>query len=316
VFTAHVVEVAIASPVDNARMRAAIEDALHGWNSAHGHEQNTLLVPSGRAVDRCDVFIAVVDPTVGNSVTAAISEVLHVKRAGKVTLVWLVTDPPAPDDSDAQIQLHDPAQQLSRAGIVPRHIGPGDFLVESRLHTALTADLTTIAVAGLTAEFDRVEQAPEVLTSAVPAEFLGSGIWAVTVHNCGPSLVTGLTVAVGAVDAHGKDVPDGVIRSGRAIAASDFFAALRTNPWRGDPPSPTEPGIAVIDRGRRFLAERVDVLAAHTALAFPHWLRPGQHSSALYSVAEDAHPRVRIEYHDDAGIRWSRTDGAAPLRIA
>jgi hypothetical protein len=316
VFTAHVVEVAITSPVDSARLRAVIEHALDAWNSQHGRRRHILLVSSGRAVERCDVFIAIVDPTLPNS-TAAISNVLHIKRSGKFILACLLAEPPAPDvGSDGSYQTSDAAQQLSRAGIVPRFVGAGDFLVESRLRAAVDADLTTIALAELTAKFDRVEQAPEVLASEVPAELLGPGIWAVTVHNRGASLVTGLTVSVEAVDAHGKVVPDGVTRSRQTIAASEFFAALRTNPWPVSPATPSAPGIVADNRERTFLAERVDVLAAHTALTFPQWLRSGQHTSALYSVVAHTHPRVRIEYHDDAGIRWSRIDSAEPQRVS
>jgi hypothetical protein len=205
-------------------------------------------------------------------------------------------------------------QRLTKEGVFPRCIGRGDAHFESRVQSAITADLTDTTLSALTEGFESAAPARQVTIYRTPVALLGSHIWAVTVVNHSTSLAVGLQVSVAAVDSEGNELPDGARRSTQAIA--DVFAKLRTGPWPVERHPPTDPG-GVLPAGQPVcLINRMDIVAAHNALDFPRWLRPNQHASALYSLESNAFPRVRIQFEDEAGKLWSRTNDAEPERVS
>jgi hypothetical protein len=328
VFTAHVAEVVIAAPDDTGRLRNTVDQTLNWWNSARAERDRIVLLPScGRQhttpegldhadnLDRCDVFIAIIDPS-RRSVDDAIADVLRAKRAGKFALAWFVAQPPPNGlNTDDQAWLSDATQRLTKEGIVPRYVGHGDSLFDSDLQSAISADLTYATLSTLAGRFDSASAARQVTTDRTPVGLLGSQIWAVTVINSGNSLVTGLTVSVDAVDSEGNDVPDGAHRSEQPLA--EVFAKLRTGRWPDEHFRPISgPGAVSPRRGQGFLTQRIDLLAAHTALNFPRWLRSNQHASALYALEPNASLRVRVQFEDEAGRVWSRMNDAEPERVS
>jgi hypothetical protein len=60
---------------------------------------------------------------------------------------------------------------------------------------------------------------------------------------------------------------------------------------------------------------RTDLLAAHTALDFQRWLRPNQHASALYTADPNPCRDVYVQFEDEAGDVWSKTNDAEPERV-
>ncbi|MDT5267760.1 MAG: hypothetical protein QOI90_4386, partial [Mycobacterium sp.] len=142
-FTAHVVEVAVAVPDDTGRFRTAVDHALNWWNSASAERHQIVLMPSrgqhrtaaegfdhagklAAIVDRYDVLIAVIDPTHRNAVEA-IGGLVRAKRAGKLALAWFIAESPSDSLSvDDQAWLGSVAQRLAKEGTVPRYIGRGD----------------------------------------------------------------------------------------------------------------------------------------------------------------------------------------------
>jgi hypothetical protein len=147
-----------------------------------------------------------------------------------------------------------------------------------------------------------------------PVALLGPQIWAVTVMNHSLSLATDVTVRVDAVDREGNDLLDGARRSTQSL--SDVFAKLRTGPWPDEHRPLIDRSGVSLARGPSFLTNAMDVVAAHTALDFPRWLRPNQHASALYALEPNASPRVRVKFKDEAGEVWSRTNDAEPERVS
>jgi hypothetical protein len=329
-FAAHVAEVVIASPDDNGRFHTAIGHALYWWNCASAKQHQIVLVPSigqrrtaaedldladgpGDCLDHCDVFIAVFDPTWPNAVVT-IGDVMRAKRAGKLVLAWVIAESPSDGvGSDDQAWLIDVTQRLTAEGVVPRYIGHGDSHFESRLQSAISADLTYTNLAALTARFDNTASARQVTIYRTPVALLGPLVWAVTVMNHSTSLATDLTVRVDGVDTEGNQLPDGARRSRQAIA--DVFAKLRTGPWPDEHPLTDRGGVSLA-RGPSLLINGMEVLAAHTALDFPRWLRPNQHASALYALEPNASPRVRVQFKDEAGEVWARTNDAEPETVS
>ncbi|SPM31560.1 hypothetical protein MTAB308_5079, partial [Mycobacterium terramassiliense] len=332
VFPAHVAEVAIASPDDTDRFRTAIGHAVNRWNSASAQRHQIVLMPSApqhRTVDaerldrsaqptgiadRYDVFIAIFDP-MRSDVAEVMGDVERAKRAGKLVLAWLVAESPSHGlSSDDQAWLDDVTQRLTREGVSPRYIGRGDAHFESRLQSAITADLTDTNLSALTECFERAASARQVAIYRTPVALLGPQTWAVTVVNHGTSLAVDLQVSVKAVDSEGNDLSTGVRRSNQAIA--DVFAKLRSGRWPDEHHPLIDPAGVLRTRRPAFLISRMDLLAAHSALDFPRWLRPNQHASALYSLEPNASLCVCIQFEDEAGEVWSKTNDAEPERVS
>jgi hypothetical protein len=333
VFAARVAEVVIASPDDTDRFRPAIGQALNWWNAGSGQRHEIVLVPSGgqhrtagaerlnpsaesaQIVDRGDVFIAVFDP-IRRDVVQVMGDVDRAQRAGKVVLAWLLAESPSSPglSADDQAALGDVAHRLSKAGVIPRYLGHGDAHFESRLHTAITADLTNRNLGKLASEFEKASPVRRLRIYRTPVALLGPQIWAVTVVNHSASLVVGLQVSVAAVDPEGRARPGGAKRSRQVIA--DVVAKLSAGPWPDEHHPLSDPhGVLPADQPI-FLGSRMDLLAAHNALDFPHWLRPNQHASALYSLEPNTSPTVRIKFEDEAGEVWSRANDAEPERFS
>jgi hypothetical protein len=331
VFAAHVAEVVIASPDDNGRFRTAIGHALNWWNSVSAERHQIVLVPSiGRygtpaaedlhrtdtaeSIDHCDVFIAVFDPMRPDA-AKAIGDVARAKRAGKLALAWLIAESPSDVlGADDEAWLSDVTQRLTKEGTIPRFIGHGGSRFESRLQSAIAADLANTNLSTLTVPFNVAARTRQVTTHRTPVALLGPQIWAVTVVNHSTSLATDLTVRVDAIDAEGRDLPGGASRSRQAIA--DVFAKLRAGPWPDAHRPLMDPGGVSPAREPSLLTNRMDLLAAHTALNFPRWLRPNQHASALYELEGNASPQVHIQFEDESGAVWSRTNDAEPEQVS
>jgi hypothetical protein len=331
-FPAHVAEVVITAPDDTSRYRTAISQALNWWNSASARPHQLVLLPVREQhdtshegldhvdepttlLDRGDVFIAIVDPS-RRRVDEAIGNVLSAKRAGKLAAAWFIAEAPSDGPtSEDQGSLSDVTRRLTEAGIVPRYVGRGDFLFDGRLQSAMAADLTDDSLRALKDRVDGASPAPRVAIHRTPVTLLGPQVWAVTVINDGHSLVTGLTVSVDAIDSEANDVPGGVHRSKQPLA--EVFAKLRTGRRSDEGSRPVNgPDGASPARKPGFLTERMDILAAHTTLNFPRWLRPTQHASALYDVESGARLRVRIRCADSAGTMWGKTNDEEPQVIS
>ncbi|BBZ47934.1 hypothetical protein MPRM_52150 [Mycobacterium parmense] len=170
------------------------------------------------------------------------------------------------------------------------------------------------AVIAMAKGLESTAPAGQVTIYRTPVALLGPQIWAVTVANQSASLAIDVQVSVDAVDSEGRSIPGGARRSTQAIA--DVFARLRTGPWPDEHHPLIEPGGVLPTRQQVFLASRMDLVAAHNAVDFPRWLRPNQHASALYSLGPDASLRVRIQFEDEAGEVWSRTNDADPERVS
>jgi hypothetical protein len=296
VFAVHAAQVVIASPHGDGRFRAEIGHALNWWNGVSAERHQIVLVPSiaqhrtsvgdrdhaemsADSIDRCDVFIAVFDPMRRDAVET-IGDLARAKRAGKLAVAWLIEKSPSDGlSADDEAWQRDVTQRLTKEGFVPRYIGRGDFLFDSRLQSAIANDLTYANLCALTGRFDSALAARQVTTYRTPVGLLGPQIWAVTVINHGNCVVTGLTVSVDA----------------RPISG---------------------PGAVSQPRESGFLTQRTDLLAAHTALNFPRWLRPNQHASALYALEPDASLRVRVQFENEAGEVWSRVNDAEPEMIS
>ena len=298
-FPAQVVEVAISSP-DDDRFRTAIRDGLHRWNGASAERRQIILMPA-TAHDQCDVVIAVFAPG-RRTAEHVLRDFVRAKTSGKAVHAWVVTESPSQDlTASDQAWLSDVTKRLAKEGIAPRYIGATDANLGNRVHDAITEDLS---------DLDLRSPTPQVTTYRSPVPLLGPEICAVTVVNHGASLITDVAVRIDAVDSKGSPLPDGARRSTQQL--TDVFGKLRTGPW----PQMHDPGSAFPNERPAFPSTRMDVLAAHTTLRFPRWLRPEQHASALYQVEVGASLQVHVQFEDQAGQAWSITNDEEPECIS
>jgi hypothetical protein len=332
VFSSRVARVVIAASDDSGRFHTAIGRALNSWNTRNAQRHQIVLLhssessfapdtedpddspgPGGRP-HHYDVLVALFDPT-PRAVVDVMADVARARAADKLVLAWLIAESPSRRAiADDQAWLGDVTRRLAQLGVSPNFIGHPDAQLESRLHGAITADLTDSTLRQLTRQYEANASARQITTHRTPVTLLGPQIWAVTVMNSGTSLAVGLTVSVDAVDANGNDVPDGARRSRQPIA--EVFARLRTEPWPDAYRPPVDPAHVTSTGPQVFPTTAMNVVAAHTALDFPRWLRPNQRASALYAVDPNASLRVRIRFEDETGEVWSRTNDAAPVRVS
>ncbi|ORW90474.1 hypothetical protein AWB92_19815 [Mycobacterium sp. IEC1808] len=156
-------------------------------------------------------------------------------------------------------------------------------------------------------------QARKVFPSCARAPMFGDSWWTVRIDNASDAVTTILAVDVKAVDTKGVEVADGCEQANNAMRVDQaldrsILAALSTfhgaSGQRGDLP-PT------------FKQALRDALVGHFATAWQRTLSPNQHAVMVYRTTEpDFTLRVTIDYEDQAGYQWRRTDSGQPERIS
>lgn len=122
-----------------------------------------------------------------------------------------------------------------------------------------------------------------------------------------------LAVEVEAIDANGIEVPDGCRQANNTIPVDQalersVLAALSTfagrSPEQGNELSPALKHVLR------------DALVGHFATGWQRTLPPNQATVMAYTAAQpDYTLRVTIEYEDESGYAWRRTDTTQPERV-
>lgn len=154
-FEATVLRVLIASPGDVVQERAAVERALHGWNSARAHKAGHVLLPrmwenavpelgsdaqsviNSQLVDDADIVVAFFDSRLGlitpRAVSGTAEEILRAHAAGKRVHVWFSTEPlPRSVDTDQLNSLREFESSLQAQGLLGSYAGPDDLAYQVR----------------------------------------------------------------------------------------------------------------------------------------------------------------------------------------
>ena len=153
-------------------------------------------------------------------------------------------------------------------------------------------------------------QARKVLPSCVKTPMFGDSSWTVKIDNASDAVVTILGVDVAAFDANGIEKTHGCSRAtGVAPVDQVFDRSIRA---------------ALYDRSRgRFENELVpafkqavrDAMLGHFVNDWPRTVPPNQHAVMAYMTTDPTYKlRVTIDYEDEAGYQWRRTDTGQPRR--
>lgn len=147
-------------------------------------------------------------------------------------------------------------------------------------------------------------QARKLVPSCLRTPMLGDSWWAVRIDNASNKVTTILSVTVTAIDADGAEVPDGCLQVDQAFDRS-IRAAL------------SESLDTALDRPLNGAIKQAirDAVAVHFVNGWPRTIAPNHHAVMCYTTTDPSHKlRVTIDYEDEVGFHWRRTDAGQPRR--
>jgi hypothetical protein len=153
-------------------------------------------------------------------------------------------------------------------------------------------------------------QARKVLPSCLRTPMFGETSWTARIDNASDAVITILGVGVAALDANGFEVPHGCSRAaGVAPVDRVFDQSIRA---------------ALYDVARgKFDLELVpafkqavrDAMVGHFVNEWPRTVPPNEHAVMAYTTTDPNYKlRITIDYEDEAGYQWRRTDTSQPRR--
>jgi hypothetical protein len=123
-------------------------------------------------------------------------------------------------------------------------------------------------------------------------------------------VTTVLAVDVKALDVNGVEVPDGCRPTIDTMSVDEAFersiiAAL-------SPGAPHHPSNQLV---REFKQAIRDAMVSHVVKGWPRTLSPHQHAVMAYTTTDPSYQlRIIIDYEDEVGYQWRRTDTGQPRR--
>ena len=179
------------------------------------------------------------------------------------------------------------------------------------------------------AEVDRIAaQARKVVPSCVRTPMFGDTWWTAKIENLSNAVATIINVDVSAVDANGNAVPHGCHqannsmqmdqafeRSIRAALSGSLEAGLQRSGYGSMIPTGTASQVAnqMAPTAKRAMQE---AMVGHFSVEWQTTLGPNQSALMAYeTVNPELKLRITIEYEDEAGYQWRRTDSGQPVRL-
>lgn len=156
-------------------------------------------------------------------------------------------------------------------------------------------------------------QARKIFPSSVRTPMFGDSWWTVRIDNRSNAAATIHAVAVKAIDANGVEVPDGCAEASNTMQLDQAFersihAALSTFTDASEQRGGLPPAFKQTLR---------DALIGHFATAWEPTLSPHRHAVMAYRTVKPEYTlSVTIDYEDQAGYQWRRTDSRQPERIS
>ena len=167
---------------------------------------------------------------------------------------------------------------------------------------------------------DRIEaQARKVVPSRGRIPMFGDFWWTVRIDNARNTMTTILAVTVKAIDTSGFEVFGGCRPANRNVpfdrafdraVRAGQFESLRDGPHQpGDRHQPGSDLVPVLKQAIR------DTLAGHLVKRWPRTLSPNQYAVMAYTTTDLSYElRITIDYEDEDGYQWRRTDTTQPTR--
>ena len=180
------------------------------------------------------------------------------------------------------------------------------------------------------AEADRVTaQARKIVPSCVRAPMFGNNWWTVKIDNTSNGLTTLLSAHVAAIGSDGTVMPNGCSQSNNTMPIDQAFdKSIRAALYGSLQGGLDRSGFgSMISRGSsQQLANQIaptvkqamqEAMVGHFVTEWQKTLGPNQSALMAYTTTEpDLKLRITIEYEDEAGYHWRRTDSTQPIRVA
>ena len=161
---------------------------------------------------------------------------------------------------------------------------------------------------------DRIEaQARKVVPSCGRIPMFGDSWWTVRLDNGSNTMTSILAVDVTAIDANGFEVLGGCRPANRTVPFDQAFdralLAVQSESLPDDRHRPASDMVPVLKQAIR------DTLAGHLVKRWPRVLSPNQYAVMAYTTTDPSYElRMTIDYEDEAGYQWRRTDTSPPKR--
>ncbi|BDB41534.1 MULTISPECIES: hypothetical protein [Mycobacterium] len=178
------------------------------------------------------------------------------------------------------------------------------------------------------AETERVAaQARKIVPGCVRTPMFGNTWWTVKIENVSNAAATILSVDVDAVDNNGDVVPNACQQSNNTLPADQAFEKAIRGAMSGSLQGAfQQSGIGrIIPQGAaqqltNQLAPAVkqamqEAMVGHFVTEWQRTLGPNQSALMAYTTTDPMFKlRITIEYEDEAGYQWRRTDTSQPVR--
>jgi hypothetical protein len=161
-------------------------------------------------------------------------------------------------------------------------------------------------------------QARKVVASCGRIPMFGDSWWTVRIDNASNAMTTILAVDVIALDANGFEKPGGFRQAHSTLPFDQAFdraiRAAESESLDGCelPVAPRRPGNDLVPAFKQAIR---DALAGHLVKGWPRTLPTNQYAVMAYTTTDPTYElRVTIDYEDEAGYQWRRTDTSQPRR--
>lgn len=153
-------------------------------------------------------------------------------------------------------------------------------------------------------------QARKLVPSCARTPILGDTSWAVRIDNAGSRSAAIHSVEVVAVGPDGGEIPDGCWHVDHSMSDSpDIRQSIRRALSESLETATGRPFSGAVGQVIR------DAVAVHFVNQWPRTLPPNQHAVMCYATGQPEQKlRVTVDYEDEAGFRWRRTDAGRPQR--
>jgi hypothetical protein len=182
---------------------------------------------------------------------------------------------------------------------------PKEASAEHRHHVAQMDALRSVKNERLWA------QARKLVPSSARTPLLGDRWWTVRLDNASSAVTAILSVHVAAMDSNGVEVNNGC-RQATSIMPLDkaFDESIRAALSESLESGLERPANDTVREAIR------DALGVHFVNTWPGTLRPNQHVVMAYTTTDPSYElRITVEFEDEAGMRWRRTDAGHPRQV-
>jgi hypothetical protein len=156
-------------------------------------------------------------------------------------------------------------------------------------------------------------QARKVVPSCIRAPMFGDSWWTVRIDNTSSAVTTILAIDVAAIDANGIQVPDGCTQASNTMPVDEAFDRSIRAALSGGGSQTSQLSTRLPPALKQALR---NALVGHLATEWQRTLPPNHHTMMAYTTTKPEYTlRVTIDYEDEAGFQWRRTDIGPPKRV-